>query len=69
MISFSGSGTRVLSRSFSGAKTSGSYGYNFLAAGTYSYKSTVKNDTFTGTIAVAQWTQMWAHDVELPALH
>jgi probable HAF family extracellular repeat protein len=36
----------------SGAKTGGGYSYAFIAAGTYSYKSTVKGDTTTGTIAI-----------------
>jgi plastocyanin len=39
----------------SGAKTSGSFGYSFLAAGSYGYKSTVKADavsSFAGAIGV-----------------
>jgi plastocyanin len=37
----------------SGAKKSGSYAFQFVAAGSYGYKSTVKGDTITGTINVA----------------
>jgi probable HAF family extracellular repeat protein len=36
----------------SSAKTSGSYSYPFLAAGTYTYRSTVKGDSMTGTVGV-----------------
>ncbi len=37
----------------SGAKSTGSYAFQFVAAGTYAYKSTVKGDSFTGSAAVA----------------
>jgi plastocyanin len=36
----------------SGAKISGSFGFAFPAAGSYSYKSTVKGDTLTGSVLV-----------------
>jgi plastocyanin len=36
----------------SGAKSSGSYSVGFPAAGSYSYRSTVKGDTMTGTVQV-----------------
>ena len=36
----------------SGAKTSGSFSFAFPAAGTYSYKSTVKGDTMSGSVLV-----------------
>jgi plastocyanin len=52
----------------SGAKTSGSYTFQFPAAGTYAYKSTVKGDSLTGTVAIAplvshsgsSYTVIWA---------
>lgn len=36
----------------SGSKNSGTYGYAFLAAGNYGYKSTVKGDSMTGSVQV-----------------
>jgi mannan endo-1,4-beta-mannosidase len=36
----------------SGAKNSGGFGFVFSAAGSYSYKSTVKGDTMTGSVLV-----------------
>lgn len=36
----------------SGAKTSGGYGFAFPAAGAYSYKSSAKGDTMTGSVQV-----------------
>jgi plastocyanin/N-acetylneuraminic acid mutarotase len=36
----------------SGAKSSGSYSFQFPAAGTYAYKSTVKGDSRTGSVSV-----------------